>query len=140
MKNSKHIETTQTPEVINPPAAEAEPVGKARFNLRKLNLPPVKRDHSRSVDYSRAFREIRESKAESKKDKAPCKPAHTSKHAQAAPLSIRIVTSAKANAGNACRERQLSIDEGRHMKTHNLNLREKTSKHPNNFWLDEAYF
>ena len=24
----------------------------SRFNLRKLNIPPLKRDHSRSLDYT----------------------------------------------------------------------------------------
>ena len=49
---------------------EEEPTGKSRFNLRKLNLPPVKRDHSRSADYSKSFREVREVKAVGAKDKA----------------------------------------------------------------------
>ena len=33
-----------------------ETPGKERFNLRKLNIPPLRRDHSRSMDYSKLFR------------------------------------------------------------------------------------
>lgn len=76
------METGQAPEAeeSNLTGNEDQPEHKSRFNLRKLNLPPVRRDHSRSVDYSKMVRgyiekEDKESKEKSSHVYAPKQPA-----------------------------------------------------------------
>lgn len=43
--------------------------GKSRFNLRKLNIPPLKRDHSRSVDYSKTSQASKQFKEDYEKER-----------------------------------------------------------------------